>query len=152
MRNKFSQYGNPFNTGTVTHGTLRTQDLLRAFAKEYESLAPFNERTLVRGAYEAADLLDREGDAVSDSDHDLCAEIISDLSEALDRIAQAHGCYFGTTEGDGSDFGFWENEPEILEPETEWSGTPDPTDPDNYWLDDETGERVCAATGERTKR
>lgn len=33
----------------------------------------------------------------------------------------------------------------------EWSGSPDPSDPDNYWIDDETGERVSAETGERTK-
>ena len=26
----------------------------------------------------------------------------------------------------------------------EWSGSPDPADPDNYWIDDETGERVHA--------
>lgn len=32
----------------------------------------------------------------------------------------------------------------------EWTGSPDPTDPDNFWLDDETGERVSAETGERT--
>ena len=31
----------------------------------------------------------------------------------------------------------------------EWSGSPDPLDPDNYWIDDETGERVNAITGER---
>ena len=31
-----------------------------------------------------------------------------------------------------------------------WSGHPDPDDPDNYWIDDQTGERVCAKTGERT--
>jgi len=31
----------------------------------------------------------------------------------------------------------------------EWSGYPDPADPDNYWIDDATGERVSAATGER---
>lgn len=32
-----------------------------------------------------------------------------------------------------------------------WTGEPDPNDPDNYWIDDDTGERVNAATGERTK-
>jgi hypothetical protein len=31
-----------------------------------------------------------------------------------------------------------------------WSGYPDPADPDNYWIDDKTGERVNATTGERT--
>jgi hypothetical protein len=33
-----------------------------------------------------------------------------------------------------------------------WSGSPDPADPDNFWIDDDTGERVNAVTGERTKR
>jgi len=31
----------------------------------------------------------------------------------------------------------------------EWNGSPDPCDPDNYWIDDETNERV-SLTGERT--
>lgn len=31
----------------------------------------------------------------------------------------------------------------------EWSGTPCPYDPDNYWIDDNTGERVAAAGGRR---
>ena len=33
---------------------------------------------------------------------------------------------------------------------TEWSGYPDPHDPDHYWIDDVTGERVNAHTGERS--
>jgi hypothetical protein len=33
----------------------------------------------------------------------------------------------------------------------QWSGSPCPLDPDNYWVDDETGERVNAITGERTQ-
>ncbi len=33
----------------------------------------------------------------------------------------------------------------------EWSASPCPVDPDNYWIDDETGERVNADTGKRTK-
>jgi hypothetical protein len=36
------------------------------------------------------------------------------------------------------------------ENDREWSGSPDPCDPDNYWIDDETDERVSAKTGERT--
>lgn len=32
----------------------------------------------------------------------------------------------------------------------EWSGHPDPNDPDNFWIDDATGERVDARTGERS--
>ena len=34
----------------------------------------------------------------------------------------------------------------------EWSGSPDPSDPDNFWIDDVTGERVNAKTGERTQQ
>lgn len=26
----------------------------------------------------------------------------------------------------------------------EWSGHPDPDDPDNWWIDDKTGERIPA--------
>lgn len=37
-------------------------------------------------------------------------------------------------------------------PPAEWSGSPDPDDPDNYWIDDVTGERVNAHTGERTRK
>ena len=32
-----------------------------------------------------------------------------------------------------------------------WSGSPDPADPDNFWIDDDTGERVCAHCGARSK-
>jgi hypothetical protein len=31
-----------------------------------------------------------------------------------------------------------------------WSGSLDPCDPDNFWIDDEMGQRVSAVTGERT--
>lgn len=34
---------------------------------------------------------------------------------------------------------------------TEWSGSCDPCDPANFWIDDETGERVNAITGERSQ-
>jgi hypothetical protein len=33
--------------------------------------------------------------------------------------------------------------------EQTWSGSPCPLDPDNFWMDDDTGERVDARTGER---
>lgn len=31
----------------------------------------------------------------------------------------------------------------------EWSGSPCPKDPDNFWIDDETDERVDAHSGAR---
>lgn len=36
-----------------------------------------------------------------------------------------------------------------IEP-VEWQGHPDPLAPDDFWIDDETGERVCAENGERS--
>lgn len=33
--------------------------------------------------------------------------------------------------------------------EAQWSGHPDPQDPDNFWIDDVTDERVCAYCGAR---
>lgn len=32
-----------------------------------------------------------------------------------------------------------------------WEASLDPCDPDNYWIDDLTGERVDALTGERSQ-
>ncbi len=32
---------------------------------------------------------------------------------------------------------------------TEWTGSPAPEAPDEWWVDDETGEYVSAETGER---
>jgi hypothetical protein len=35
---------------------------------------------------------------------------------------------------------------------TEWPGYPDSKNPDNFWIDADTGERVCVKTGKRTPR
>jgi hypothetical protein len=44
---------------------------------------------------------------------DLAAqEVLLDLKDELARLAEPHGFYFGTLEGDGSDFGFWRMETE----------------------------------------
>src|SRR5438045_6239700 len=106
MPNKSSPHGGYICAGTVSHGTLRTQDLLRAFADEYERLVPFNSLALVHEARGAADLIDHD-DATAD-DCEAGSEIVNELADALDDIAHREGdYYFGTTEGDGSDFGFW---------------------------------------------
>jgi hypothetical protein len=36
--------------------------------------------------------------------------------------------------------------------EKEWSGSLCPKAPDTCWIDDETGEHVCAVSGARTAR
>lgn len=86
--------------GSVSHGTLREEDLVPTFlgvlvdldATRAESLGdakPLYWRTMKPGG-EYADL-------------------ISDLIDALDEYAP-NGYYFGSHPGDGSDFGYWPSE------------------------------------------
>jgi hypothetical protein len=100
--------------GTVSHGTLRTADLLDTFACELEHLVCRNADAWCSD--EGRKLRDQHmkliGDAREiDPDHEDAGEIVSELQDALQSFA-APGCYFGTTEGDGSDFGFWQLEDE----------------------------------------
>jgi len=56
-----------------------------------------------------ADILDR--DDVTSDDYDTAYAILDDIHTELNAIANREGdYYFGTTEGDGSDFGFWSND------------------------------------------
>jgi len=111
MRNKASPHGGFFNLGTISHGTLRTQDLLRTFADELERLNPFNSLRRCIEARRLADELDA-GDYPDAALLDDSGDALDALIDELDRIAGMHGAYFGTSEGDGSDFGFWQAEAE----------------------------------------
>jgi hypothetical protein len=91
--------------GTISHGTLRTVDLVDAFASELEALArgpsiTANEALLVR---ESQQWLELEED---NRDEEEGSEIVNALMDALNEHAPPY-CYFGANEGDGSDFGFW---------------------------------------------
>ncbi|WP_242136971.1 hypothetical protein [Sphingomonas sp. TREG-RG-20F-R18-01] len=93
--------------GSVSHGTLRTADLLSAFASELGSIdieCAAEHGALVIAATERAELIN-DGADETEGDSDMVAE----LQDALDAAAP-EGMYFGNTEGDGSDFGFWLNE------------------------------------------
>jgi len=92
--------------GTVIHGTLRSIDLIPAFVEE---LRHWDILALDR-------IIERHGSAFvefacTDEDYDTefpeaVSCLIEDLIDALDAAAP-EGMYFGTLEGDGSDFGFW---------------------------------------------
>lgn len=106
--------------GTVSHGTLRNEDLLAAFADALERYgeSDSNTTTLLHEAREMAkELANIELDDYQFANqHQAEAdELLTELFDALDEIAVKHGMYFGATEGDGSDFGFWpipeENQP-----------------------------------------
>jgi len=88
------------NIGTLIHGTLRNEDLFDAFANELERIGG-------KDAYESAvsDFPEDMSQILAD-DGEMASEIIFALTDALNDYAPPH-TYFGTHEGDGSDFGFW---------------------------------------------
>lgn len=82
--------------GSISHGTLRTEDLLETFSDELARCAPDN--PLVAEAHAMLDQWDDNGPDSND--------LVGELMEALEEYAPSY-CYFGAHEGDGSDFGFW---------------------------------------------
>ncbi len=83
--------------GTVSHGTLRTEDLIPAFANELERCCDGHSGNLT---------LVQEAREITDFDSEEASDLCHDLSDALNEYAP-EGTYFGAHEGDGSDFGFW---------------------------------------------
>ena len=104
--------------GTVSHGTLRPEDLLSSFISTLEGLVFVNGDTLSlpenfrkRDRYarligEAQDAFSSDGETLTEEGEENAPEIISDLCDALSDFAPT-GARFGAHEGDGSDFGFW---------------------------------------------
>ena len=93
------------NIGTVIHGTLRNEDLLPAFTQELTYLSdaqhPLIEEINNFKWYSEDIRLD-----IDDSQQEYASDLVNDLMDALNEYAPPH-TYFGTIEGDGSDFGFW---------------------------------------------
>ena len=86
-----------FQLGSISHGTLRTQDLLEAFAN---TLQQFNRTHPLLGEY-----LDIHANDAWDSDK--AADLLNEgFFNALQEICPPF-VHFGTLEGDGADFGFW---------------------------------------------
>ncbi len=112
MANKSSPHGGFISEGTVSHGTLRTQDLLRSFADEYQRVLPFNGYSIAYDARETADIVDRPTAYQPQGFACLAYEVLFNLIDALDEIARREGLIFGAHEGDGSDFGYWSIESE----------------------------------------
>lgn len=91
--------------GTVSHGTMRNEDLLPDFTWLLEQIGSINDAALVAECNKFLDLAgaDETGETWStETAHDMVIACF----DALDAHAPAY-CYFGAHEGDGSDFGFW---------------------------------------------
>lgn len=115
--------------GTVSHGTLRTEDLICAFHSElmlltrpYDGCRDAAVDTALRPARAALDAVDDYAQARAEllaagadvDPNDDCAyalvdrahDIVEELSDALSLFAP-EGHYFGAHPGDDADFGFW---------------------------------------------
>lgn len=92
--------------GSISSGTLRPDDLARAFTDELERLAPAKAAELRAEYAEAYKFLDGQRPLVLTVACCDLAELADVLQDALEELAP-EGCYFGTLEGDGADFGFW---------------------------------------------
>lgn len=93
------------NIGSISSGTLRDEDLVDAFASELAALYKYTWGARmpphVKKLLAEADKLTEEDFANGDG-----GEIVGELQDELEHFAPPFA-YFGASEGDGADFGFW---------------------------------------------
>ncbi len=88
--------------GSVSSGTLRTEDLLSSFADELAYQLRRQPRSFKRREFRKL-----ISDAARiDPEHEDASDLVSELQDALEVFAPPYG-YFGTLAGDGADFGYW---------------------------------------------
>ncbi len=98
--------------GSVSTGTLDSESLVSAFSGELESLysetghpVPGHVRTMLAEVKRLDSIDFEDGDA---------SEYVDELAQELEHFAPPF-CYFGASEGDGADFGFWVSEDSVRE-------------------------------------
>src|SRR5215469_5167030 len=89
--------------GSVSSDTMRTEDLIPAFADTLDSLLRRQPKRFLRKEYRA---LIREANALTDYDSEEADGILEELFSKLDEFAPPYA-YFGARPGDGADYGFW---------------------------------------------
>ena len=93
-----------FQLGSISSGTLRTEDLLQAFVEQYRLR---NLNTNPRLGLEAGRLIRIAGDREwTDDEHHSAGMVCIALQDALQESCPPF-VYFGAHPGDGADFGFW---------------------------------------------
>lgn len=127
--------------GTISHGTLKLDDLLEKFANTLALHSHGKNRDLIRESLMLAAEI-REPEEPHDPEWTSAHICLDELSSALNDLCP-DGYYFGAHEGDASDFGVWPSESdEEFDPQEEfekdspiWSAE-DIAD-ENYQLDKE---------------
>lgn len=108
--------------GTVSHGTMRSADLIPAFDSELRRIAPgrarkvhseyrdlfrsFGQTARHLGGYNPYQDAIEAVEMRSDAEMESVGYLVEALFDALNDEAP-EGCYFGAHPGDGSDYGFW---------------------------------------------
>lgn len=96
--------------GSISSGTLRSEDLAETFADELDALLRKQPRSFKRAAYRKSIRETRAELRKLDHNPDHCQDeldaCVAELAEMLGDFAPPYA-YFGSREGDGADFGFW---------------------------------------------
>ena len=88
---------------SISHGTMRSEHLIPEFLGVLKIYAPNKYDAYVKANPEVLDL--------NGLDDETLGYIVEELFDALNDIAP-EGTYFGAHPGDGSDYGFWDVEPD----------------------------------------
>lgn len=128
MRNKFSdggQLSSDMAGKSLSNGTLKTEHLIDAFMDFLQSVkVKLGIEEQVNKIQDEIDTLekDEDGDFVGDSEETATFILNDDIFDLLISISP-EGTSFGSHEGNGSDFGFWEYENEDDEDEYRSGGS-----------------------------
>jgi len=103
-------------TGTVSRATLRYEDLIPEFLSVLEDFWP-EKAEMIEAQYAADGWPSGSGllfdDPFNEEQLELAPFLLDELFDALAELAP-DGVYFGASEGDGSDFGYWDYEEDEL--------------------------------------
>lgn len=135
--------------GSISHGTLRNEDLLEALSSELEWNIRRNP-DMASGSKlvdEAAAMLMADADEGSEWEEQ-ASDLVNQLCDALNDFAPPY-CYFGAHGGDGSDFGFWPDMESIEElPRVEGSDEARELGEDCLFVNDHGNCTVFSGAGE----
>ena len=98
------------NIGSISHGTMRSEDLIETFSDELRLHARENHSTqaywdLLKACTQWLKV-NLPKDWIDENEAEAGSELVNSLFDALGNFAPSY-CYFGAHEGDGSDYGFW---------------------------------------------